>query len=140
MCLQPKRISWKSKEFIYISFHFPRSPHPTCVTKGSLRKTLRNTHVIRINWIFMPNILCLSSSPSTQITLSLKHMSSSGSIEKKEKIFYFFFCYFSILLDGKFVKWFMRSPSTDNKTFVKFSLLVGKRKTWNFPNDYLLNF
>ena len=115
-CFVTKMKFWESKEFIYISFHSPRSPHPTYVTMEKAfeweEKGLKNTHVIRFNWIFMPNILRFSS----DIHPNHPRVWNTCHREKTKKSF--FFCYFSILLDRKFVKWFMRSSSTDNKSFV----------------------
>lgn len=97
---------------------------------------LKNTHVIQLNWIFVPNFLDF-----TQITLALKHMSSRSET----------FFSFSTRCGGKIpslVKWFMRSSSTDNievswSFFMCYSFVRDEKRrenTSNFPSDYLLNF
>lgn len=87
-----------------------------CNNRKSLwmrKKGLKNTHVIRFNWIFMPNILRFSSDihPNHPRVWNTCHRAKTN-----KKVFFsviFPFCWIE-----KFVKWFMRSSSTDNKSFV----------------------
>lgn len=107
---------WKSKEFIYISLT-RRSPHPTCNT----RKFFSRPSKTRMSFNSIEFLCQISSLDFTQITRP--HMSSG----KQRKTFPF--CYFSILLDVKCVKWFMRSSSADNKSFVQlFVSELGEEK------------
>lgn len=117
---------WKSKEFIYIHSNDPLFATSDMLQWNffpslSFRPQKHSCHSIQLK--FQAKIL----RSFTQINPELEHMSSM-------KETFFLFVVLSILLDGKFVKWFMRSSLADNKSFVELfsSLLVFdvmKRKT-----------
>lgn len=115
------------------TFHwfFVRHHTRACNNSAVCFSGLRNTHVIRFNWIFIPNIL-FEFHPNHP---ALKHMSS----RERKKLF----------LVRILVRWrnfrndLWDLPQLIIKVFVKLfevrSIWKGK-KTSNFPNDYLLNF